>query len=168
MNRYHVTKTYLLMIVFLVWMSGCSDDDKGPSTQNSIQVNGAAFKITTAQLIGVSIDDEGHAGITFTNSDGSLTKSLSIDFEYAPSAGLSGTYSFPVANGNRSLDDWLTTYTEFNGTNAVVSTNLDFGTLTLEDHGKSKYTVTIDLTMTDGKVFRGTYTGTINSNFLNG
>jgi hypothetical protein len=167
MKRYHALKTCVLLLVALSWISGCSDDDKEPSTQNSIQMNGAAFKISAASLVGISIDDEGHAAITFSASDGSTTKSLTIDFEYAPSVSLSGTYSFPLTGNSRLLDDWMTTYLEYNGTQAFTSTNLESGTITLQDHGKSQYTVTIDLTMVDGKIFKGTYKGSIVSSFMN-
>jgi hypothetical protein len=131
-------------------------------------MDGVALKETTVTLLGVSLDGEGHAGITFTVSDGSLTKVLTVDFEYSPSASLAGTYSFPETNNHRLLDDWLTYYAEFSGTSEMTSTNLESGTLTLEDLGGSRYAITIHLTMVDGTIFQGTYKGPVSAVFNNG
>jgi hypothetical protein len=167
MKSYQGIKFSLILFVALTWLSACSDDDKTPTVENTIKMDGSTFNVASASLLGVSIDGEGHAGITFTNTDGSVTKSLTVDFEYSPLTTLSATYSYPQVTNKRLLDDWLTTYSEFNQTTEMTSTNLESGTLTLEDNGNSKYTVTIDLTMVDGKVFRGTYKGTVTTFFNN-
>lgn len=164
----HVFKMFLLLPVAIVCLSSCSDSDDGPSMENSMKMNGNAFQVTTVSLIGVSMDDEGHAGITFTYTDGSITKALTVDFEYSPTAAVSGNYSYPLVNNERLIDEWLTSYTEFNGSNETTSTNLEEGTLTLKDNGGSNYTITIELTMIDGKVFKGTYTGPVVAAFNNG
>lgn len=156
-------KSTLVSLFFAFILIGCSDDENGP--QNSIQLNGSSFKITAATLVGVSLDGEGHAAITFSNVSNSSSKNLTIDFEYSPSQSLSGTYSFPQGN-NRYLDDFLTNYNQFVNSE-YYSTELETGTLILTDHGNSNYTVTIDLTMLDGKVFSGTYKGKIASQFQN-
>jgi hypothetical protein len=156
-------KPALFSLLLTILLLGCSDDENGP--QNSITLNGSSFKITTATLIGISIDGEGHAAISFSNVTNTSNKNLTIDFEYSPNQTLSGTYSFPQGN-NRYLDDFLTNYSEFIN-QGFYSTELEEGTLTLTDHGNSNYTVTIDLTMLDGKVFSGTYKGKIASQFQN-
>jgi hypothetical protein len=168
MRSYHFIKTYLLLIVAVVWFSGCSDSDSEPAAENTITMDGTAFKDAAVTLLGVSIDGEGHAGITFTVTNGSLTKTLTVDFEYSPSASVTGTYSFPETNNHRLLDDWLTYYAEFNGTSEMTSTNLDAGTVTLEDLGSSRYKITVHLTMIDGTVFQGTYKGPVTAVFNNG
>jgi hypothetical protein len=168
MMSYRIIPTYLFLILTLISFSSCSDSDSEPSVENTIKMDGVAFKATTVTLLGVSISDEGHAGITFTVTDGSATKVLTVDFEYSPSASLTGTYSFPASGNHRLLDDWLTNYTEFNGTSEMTSTNLESGTLTMEDLGSSRYMVTIHLTMIDGKVFQGTYKGSVTAVFNNG
>jgi hypothetical protein len=168
MINYRIIPTCLLLIVTLISFSSCSDSDNEPSVENTIKMDGVALKETTVTLLGVSIDDEGHAGITFTTTDGSLTKVLTVDFEYSPSASLTGTYSFPASGNDRLLDDWLTNYSEFNGTSEMTSTNLESGTVTLEDLGGSRYSITINLTMNDGKVFQGTYKGSVTAVFNNG
>lgn len=168
MKRNYLIKTYLLLFVALVWFSGCSDSDSEPTVENTMTRDGVAFKETTVTLLGVSISGEGHAGVTFTDSNGSLTKVLTVDFEYSPSTSLTGTYSFPETNNHRLLDDWLTYYAEFSGTSEVTSTNLESGTLTLEDLGGSRYAITIHLTMLDGTIFQGTYKGPVAAVFNNG
>jgi hypothetical protein len=168
MKRYHFFKTYLLLIVTLISFSGCSDSDNEPSVENTITMDGAAFKDPTVTLLGVSISGEGHAAITFTVTNSTLTKVLTADFEYSPTATIPGTYSFPEKSNYRLLDDWLTNYTEFNGTNEMNSTNLESGTLTLEDLGGSRYAITIQLTMIDGTIFQGTYKGPVTAVFNNG
>lgn len=168
MKRNHLIKTNLLMIVAVLWFSGCSDSDSEPTVENTITMDGVAFKETTVSLLGVSLSGEGHAGVTFTVSNGSLTKVLTVDFEYSPSASVTGTYSFPETNNHRLLDDWLTYYAEFNGTSEMTSTNLESGTLTLEDLGGSRYMITIHLTMIDGTIFQGTYKGQVAAVFNNG
>jgi hypothetical protein len=164
MKHFHFLKNYFLVLPLL--FVACSEDE--PSVSNTIMLDGTSFKVTTVSLLGVSIDGEGHAGITFSFVQGTNVKSLTVDFDYSPSISLTGTYSYPVVNNNRLLDDWLTNYTEFNGNTEITSTNLQTGTLTVADHGNSRYTFTIDLKMLDGKVFKGTYKGTVTSMFNNG
>lgn len=168
MKRYHFINIYLLLIAVLIWFSGCSDSDGAPAVENTITMDGTAFKEATVTLLGVSISDEGHAGISFTASNGSFTKVLTVDFEYSPSENLTGSYAFPETNNHRLLDDWLTNYAEFNGTSEMTSTNLESGTLTLEDLGGSRYTITIHLVMIDGTIFQGTYKGPVTAVFNNG
>jgi len=168
MNKQKIAILSLAAILFLV--SCGSDDDAKPSVTNTIKLDGEAFSITAPSLMGVSIDGEGHAGITFTNtnSTGELTKVLSIDFEYSPSESVSGTYSFPQGT-SRFLDDWLTNYTEFSmSSGSSNSTNLESGTVTVTDNGNNNYTVVVDLTMIDGKHFEGKYSGKFTVAFNNG
>jgi hypothetical protein len=155
----------LLSLISLVWLAGCSSDDDA-KPQNTITLDGQPFKITSASLIGVSIDGEGHAGISFTNVSSTKSKILSIDFEYSPNEPISGTYSYPQGS-DRYLDDILTYYTEIEGS-SFNDTDLEEGTVTIVENGGSNYTVTINLTMLDGKVFSGTYKGKFVVAFNNG
>lgn len=161
----HINAMLFVLALLPVLMSCQSDDE--PSVVNTIALDGQPFNIQSASLIGVSIDGEGHAAITLINTDGTLSKSLGIDFEYSPDASVSGTYSFPQNNTDRYLDDWLTNYTEMTQATSE-STNLTEGTVTVKDNGGSNYTVTIDLLMEDGKVFKGTYQGKMQAMFNNG
>jgi hypothetical protein len=159
---------YCLLALLIVGFSACSDSDNGPSTENSMKMNGSAFEVSTVSLVGVSLDGEGHAAVTFTHTAGSVTKVLTVDFEYSPSAQISGNYAYPSVNSERLIDDWLTNYTEFSGDNEMTSTNLEEGTVILQDNGGSNYTITLDLTMLDGKTFKGTYKGPVVAAFNNG
>lgn len=170
MNTLINIKRFLLAIAFIPALISCQSDDDKPSTSNTITLDGQPFKIQSASLLGVSMDGEGHVGITFVNTDGTLTKSLGIDFEYTANQSVSGTYSFPRAGTDKYLDDWLTNYTVMNQSSSGMtseSTHLSEGTLTVKDNGDSHYTVTIDLTMEDGKVFKGTYQGKMQAMFNN-
>lgn len=162
---------FLFVLALLLVLISCSSDDAEPSVVNTITLDGQAFSIQSATLLGVSMDGEGHAGITFVSTDGTLTKSLGIDFEYTADVSVSGTYSYPQNNTDRYLDDWLTNYTEMtysSSSSDSQSTNLQEGTVTVKDNGGSNYTVTIDLVMDDGKVFKGKYQGKMQTMFNNG
>lgn len=170
-----VKTPFLRMLLFVIALvpcvMGCGSDDDEPTTKSSITLDGQSFKIHSASLIGVSLDGEGHATINFVSTDGSLTKSLGIDIEYSPDQPVSGTYSFPQSGTDRYLDDWLTNYTEMTQTSSGVnseSASLVEGSVTVRDNGGSNYTVTMDLTMEDGKVFKGTYQGQMQTVFNNG
>jgi len=158
----------VLSFCFFLILTGCGSDDP-PSVQNTITIDGSPFTIIAPTLIGVSIGGQGHAAISFTGITGSVSKTLSIDFEYSPSVTLSGSYSFPQTGTDRLLDNWLTNYAEMStsGAGSLYTTNLDFGKITIQDNGGNNYTVTIDLTMLDGKVFKGTYRGAFSVLFNN-
>jgi hypothetical protein len=96
---------YCLLAILIAGVSACSDSDNGPSTENSMKMNGSGFEVTTVSLIGVSLDGEGHAAVTFTYTAGSVTKALTVDFEYSPAAQISGNYAYPSVNSERLIDD---------------------------------------------------------------
>lgn len=145
----------IFLFIFVLSLVSC-DKDKDSVTQNSIKLDGNSFEINTATIMGVSIGGDGHAGISFTTA-ATVTKTLTIDFEYAGNQIIEGEYSFPD-NGTKLLDDWLTNYTEMSGTD-IYSTELKNGTVSVKHNSDNNYTVIMDLTMLDGKVFSGTYTG---------
>jgi len=170
MKTFLNAKSLLFALALLSGLMSCQSDDE-PSTSNTITLDGDPFKIQSATLVGVSLDGEGHAGINFINTDGTLTKSLGIDIEYTANESVSGSYSFPQSGTDKYLDDWMTNYTvmtQSSGGTTSESTNLQEGTVTIKDNGDSNYTVTIDLTMVDGKVFKGTYQGKMQAMFNNG
>lgn len=162
---FNTLKSAILLVILIVFAS-CKKDSALPSSKNSIKLNGESFSFSAASIFGISIDGEGHAGITFTSVSGTNSKSLAIDFEYFADKAIEGYYTFPQTNSARYLDDWLTTYTEMSMTE-TVSTHLESGTLDLTHNGDNNYTVIIDLIMTDGKVFEGTYTGDFIVQFQN-
>lgn len=165
MKNKNVIALCLLLMAGL--FSACSKESILPSSENTLTLDGSPFKVAVASLLGTSIDDEGNAAISFTGTDGTLSKTLGMVIAYSPSQALSGTYAFPETSGARHLDDWLTNYTEMTVAGDMQSTNLEKGTVKLKDNGESNYTITIDLVMVDGKKFKGTYTGTVQAVFNN-
>lgn len=156
------------ILILLILFSACDTDKVDPTKpENSITLNGTSFFLTTTSLLGVTIAGEGHAGFQFVQSGGSTgVNTLNIDIEYFTSKPVAGVYSFPQTGSDRYLDDWLTTYTEVNGT-TINSFHLISGTMTVKDNGNSNYTITMDLTMEGGKIFKGTYKGDFFSQFNN-
>jgi hypothetical protein len=166
MKKYSISAFCLLLMGLL--LQSCAVDNIDPTSENTLKVNGETFEVTMASLLGISLEGEGHAALTFTGTNGVLTKVLTIDFEYSPSEDVSGTYAYPSASGSRNLNNFLTNYTEMPVTGAVYATNLEKGTVTVKDNGDSNYTITMDLLMNDGKVFKGTYRGEVQTVFNNG
>lgn len=165
MQHFGLNSLCLFLIATLMW--SCSKEELTPDSKNTLTLDGKPFSITMVSILGISMDDAGHAAINFTGMDGTTTRSLAIDVEYAPTQTIGGTYSYPQSGGNRHLDDWLTNYTEFSGSNELTSVNLERGTVTLTDNGKSNFTITMDLEMTDGKIFKGTYQGPVQEVYHN-
>ena len=159
-------KTLLMFGMIALILSGCSDDD-GPSTQNKITLDGARFNISTATIVGVSIDGEGHAGISFTDANNTSSKTLNVDIDYFGDSNVAGTYSYPQEQGDGLLIDALTTYTEMTTDGDVYSTTLVSGTASVKANGGDNYTVTINLEMEDGKIFSGSYSGKFLVQFSN-
>jgi hypothetical protein len=152
-----------LILLSFVSLASCGDDD-GSSTQNSIRLDGESFKVMAPSLVGVSMDGEGHAAFTFANGSTSTMRSLTIDFEYSPDEPLTGTYVYPDNGEDRLLEEWLTSYTWYDGQDSN-ETHLSDGSLIVKHNGADNYTVTMDLTMEDGSEFTGTYKGEFNTQF---
>ncbi|MCK5470119.1 MAG: hypothetical protein KAI99_16470 [Cyclobacteriaceae bacterium] len=85
-------------------------------------------------------------------------KALTIDIEYFTDQSIEGDYAFPQFETQRLLNDWLTNYSEFDGT-TNTSIHLQEGTLNVVHNGGNNYSITMNLTMDGEKVFSGTYTG---------
>jgi hypothetical protein len=163
LNR--ITSLVLCLCAALA-VTSCGDDDGG-STINSIKMDGDSFKATTPILQGVSLDGEGHIAITFMKASSSSAETLTIDIEYSPDESVSGTYSYPENGTDRLLIEGLTVYNYF-ADQTMYDTLLQSGTVTVKHHGGDTYTVTMDLTMEDGKRFTGTYKGEFTTQFQNG
>ena len=118
-------------------------------------------------IIGVSLGGDGHVAISLTNGNPSSMKTLTIDIEYFSEQSIEGDYSFPEIEGQRLLNDWLTNYSEFDGT-TNTSVHLQEGTLNIVHNGGNNYTINMNLDMDGEKVFFGTYTGEFHVFFNNG
>ena len=158
-------KIFVFAAVFAI-IAGCSSDDDS-SPPNSITIDGEPFAVTTASILGVSLGGTGRAAITLVNSDLSTTRTLTIDFDYVADQSIEGDYAYPQSGSLRLLDDWLTNYSVLNGS-TNDSVNLEEGELTIVENGGKNYTITMNLTMDDGTVFSGTYTGDFQVFFNNG
>lgn len=163
MKRFSISAFCLLLMGLL--FQGCAADNIDPTSGKDLTMDGSPFEITVVTLVGISVEESGHAALAFTGTNGTLTKVLNVDFEYSPDQPVDGTYSFPAASGARLLDDWLTNYTEMPLSGAVYATTLEKGTVTVKDNGDADYTIKIDLEMLDGKIFKGTYQGAVQAVF---
>ena len=139
-------------------LTQCAKDDVTPKTINTIKMNGSDFAIVSASMIGVSIGDAGHTGISFISGSGTQTTSLSIDFKSFTQATIEGEYAYPEVSGKKLMDDWLTDYTVFDGS-TMNSSNLEIGDVSITHNSGNNYTVTMNLEMVDGVTFAGSYTG---------
>ena len=154
----------ILILLFL--FSGCKKDDANVSTVNNVKLNSESFSINSASIIGISINGEGHSGISLVSGTGDQISTLTIDVESCTRETIEGTYSYPTAEGDKFLDDWLTNYAYFeNGSG--TSSNLESGTVTVKNNHDNNYTIDMDLTMVDGMTFSGSYTGDFVVQFAN-
>lgn len=159
---------YLLVFFTLTTLfTSCSSNEEDNLNQNSITLNDESFPIIKGTILGVSINDSGHTAISLTSGSATKVKVLTIDVPTFTKETVANVYSFPEVNGNLLLNDHLTNYMEFDGNNAVNSTNLKNGTVTITQNSDENFSVIVDLTMKDNKVFKGTYTGNFHVMFQN-
>ncbi len=164
-------KKYGLLTICLLlsslFLQSCTVDNIDPTAQNVITQNGEKFDVTVVTLLGISIEGDGHAVLSFTGTNGALTKVLTVDVEYDPSQPVSGNYASPAVSGTRVMNSILTNYSEMPLVGAMYATILEKGSVTLKDNGESNYTITLDLEMKDGKKFKGTYQGDVQETYQN-
>ncbi len=151
-------KLLTALLISLLAVSCSSDDDKTPST-NSVKMNGESFKIISASMGGVSIDESGHTLISLTNGTSEEISTISMDVSSYTRETIAGTYSYPENETDKLLDDWLTNYTVVDGTTISASSNLESGSITITHNEGDNYTIEMELTMIDETTFSGTYTG---------
>jgi hypothetical protein len=154
--------TILLLLIAFV---ACNKDEVDP-VSNSLKLDGEAFAVNLAAIMGVSIGEDGHSAIIFSNGNEAKMKTLTIDVESYSRETIEGSYSYPLAEGDKRLDDWLTNYSEMEGTSYTM-TNLEAGTVTVKNNGGDNYTLQMNLTMDNGLVFAGAYTGNFSVLFNN-
>ena len=168
MNSIKLINRILTFCTYILIISSCnSDGDISPANRNTVKVDGESFEIQQAAIIGVSMGGEGHAAISLSNGDQSATKVLTIDIEYFSEQPIEGNYSFPKNENQRILNDWLTNYSEIDGS-TTTTIHLQEGTLEIVHNGDNNYTITMNLIM-DGEIeFSGSYTGNFQVFFNNG
>lgn len=161
-----IKSTFLSLLVFGLFAMSCSKDDNILTTQNNVLLDGQPFDVTTAVILGVSMNGSGHATVTFSSTSGTTSKTLTIDVEYSGNSSVEGVYSYPQAGSDLYLDDFLTSYlVSDNTTNTLVQ--LTSGNVTITKNAESNYTVDMDLTMDDGSHFTGSYKGVFIVSFNN-
>ncbi|WP_282038002.1 hypothetical protein [Saccharicrinis aurantiacus] len=159
----HILSILLACTLFF----GCSkSNDNEQSDTNSISINNQDFKINTATMIGVSLSGSGHTSISLISGTGFQVNTLTIDVESFTKETITGNYSYPTAEGDKVLDDWLSSYASFNDS-GVETTNLKEGEVQINHNSGNNYTLNMNLLMNDGTEFKGTYTGDFMVNFVN-
>lgn len=153
------------LVIFLLLMVSCKKDDVAPNG-NSVMLNNETFDVVVASMAGVSIGDDGHTGITLSGGTSQVVNSLTIDVESFTQETIEGTYSYPATSEDKLMDSWLTNYSVFEG-ETTLSSNLESGSVNIKNNGGNNYTVSMDLTMIDGAIFSGSYTGSFQVMFYN-
>lgn len=155
----------VIFTVAIIFATSCKKDDSSASI-NSIKMDGSNFSVASASMIGISIGDDGHTGITLVSGSAAQAKTLSIDVESFTKETIEGDYAYPEVSNKKRLDDWLTNYSVFSGT-SVTSTNLKSGDVSVSNNEGNNYTIKLNLTMEDGVTFIGEYTGEFQVMFSN-
>jgi hypothetical protein len=162
-------KTFLKVsfaVVLSFFFIQCAKDDTTPKQLNTVKFNGKDFPIVAASMIGISIDDHGHTGITLVSGSGTKVTTLTIDVESFTNTTIVGKYNYPKTTNSKELDDWLTNYAVFDDSNLHTS-NLQTGEVTISHNGGNNYTVEMNLKMVDGATFSGKYKGDFQVIFSN-
>ncbi len=164
--NYMRLKNIAWIIATIMVLVACEKDNTEPKTNNSIKMDGQSFTVASASMIGVSIGDDGHTGITLVSGSGTQANTLTIDVESFTKETIEGEYAYPVESGKKQIDDWLTNYSVFNGS-SMTSSNLESGEVSVTNNGGNNYTIDMNMTMDDGVTFIGTYTGEFQVMFNN-
>lgn len=161
----HFLKSIFVLLAVIA-LTQCDEDDVTPKTINTVKMNGNDYAIASATMIGMSIDDFGSTSISFLSGTGLESRILSLNVESFTAATIEGDYAFPEVTGKKLLDDWLTDYSYYEGTEQY-SSNLETGEVSITHNGSNNYTVSMSLVMIDGVTFAGLYTGDFQVMFSN-
>lgn len=156
----------ILVLLIVISFTQCDEDETTPKIINTIKMNGNDYAIASATMIGMSIDDFGSTSISFLSGTGLESRILSLNVESFTAATIEGDYAFPEVTGKKLLDDWLTDYSYYEGTEQY-SSNLETGEVSITHNGSNNYTVSMNLVMIDGVTFTGLYTGDFQVMFSN-
>ncbi|HAF30928.1 MAG TPA: hypothetical protein DCG75_17965 [Bacteroidales bacterium] len=156
----------ILVLLIVISFTQCDEDDVTPKTINTVKMDGNDYAIASATMIGMSIDDFGSTSISFMSGTGLQSRILSLNVESFTAATIEGEYAFPEVTGKKLLDDWLTDYSYYEGTEQY-SSNLETGEVSITHNSGNNYTVSMDLVMIDGVTFTGLYTGDFQVMFSN-
>lgn len=155
-----------LVTLTMLFISCGSDTENGGLSENKITLDEQPFSINESSIGGVSIKDSGHTVVTLISTNGTQKKTLQIDLPTFTKETIANTYSFPEKEGHLVLNEFLTNYIFFEK-ESITSVGLSNGTAIIKHNGGNNYSITIDLTMQDGKIFKGTYSGDFQVMFMN-
>lgn len=156
----------VMLAVAILLTSSCEKDDSAPKNSNSIKMNDKDFVVVSASMVGISIGEDGHTGISLVSGSETQVNTLTIDVESFTQATIEGNYAYPEESSKKLLDDWLTNYSIFDGT-SMTSSNLESGEVSVTNNGGNNYTIDMSLKMADGVSFIGEYTGEFQVMFNN-
>ncbi|MEN8139564.1 MAG: hypothetical protein ABFR62_14175 [Bacteroidota bacterium] len=157
---------FLAGAMALIMFISCSKEDENKDI-NSIEMGDGSFKVTTATMLGVSSGEIGHTAISFTSGTSQTEMTvLTLDVSSFTEETIEGTYSYPAADEEKSLNYWLTNYMAIEGS-TITTHNLEEGEVTIKSNGGNNYTVDVFVTMVDGTTFTGTYRGDFQVQFAN-
>ena len=148
----------IIVLLVVISLTQCEKEETTSSFNNNIKMNGNDFAIVTASIMGVSMGVLGHSSISFANGSETQGKNLSINVESFTQATIEGDYAFPEVSGKKILDDWLTDYIVYDGTN-INTSELETGEVSITHNSGNNYTISMNLEMVDGVTFTGSYTG---------
>jgi hypothetical protein len=165
MHSANILKSIVIVMIAVLFVQ-CEKDDTSAKEENALLMNGNDFAITSATMVGVSIGDNGHTGISLMSGNGTQANTLTIDVESFTQATIEGDYAYPEVEGKKLLDDWLTNYSVFDGSE-MTSSNLESGEVIITHNEDNNYTIDMNLIMVDGVTFSGLYTGDFQVMFNN-
>lgn len=148
----------IIILLVVISLTQCEKEETTPSFNNTIKLNGNDFSVVTASITGVSMGVFGYSSISFVNGSETQGKSLTINVESYTQATIEGDYAFPEVSGKKILDDWLTDYIVYDGTN-INTSELETGEVSITHNSGNNYTISMNLEMVDGTTFTGSYTG---------
>lgn len=161
----------VLLYLLIVGIAAISCEEKKAEEEevkisNTLEMDGSSFVVSSAIMIGVSMGDDGHTGISLVSGSGLSATTLTIDVESFTKETIVGEYAYPKVEEKKLLDDWLTNYSVFESGSAN-SFNLESGEVLITHNDGNNYTIVINLTMDNGVSFIGKYTGEFQVMFNN-
>ncbi len=166
MNKINQLTQGVIIVLMTLLFVQCQKVDTVPPATEPLMMDDIVFNVASAAIIGISIGEEGHTGITLINGSGTQIKTLTMDVESFTAETIEGDYAYPSEEGKKLMDNWLSYYSVNDGT-TTTSSNLQSGELSIQHHNGNKYTLDINLLMEDGVTFKGQYSGTFQVLFQN-
>ncbi len=144
----------LFAMVSLQWSCSSESDDPGVT---GITMDGKKIQVSVAQLLRISGTENNYTFSLSDASDISNVKTVMVGVTFPLEATVTGNYNYPE-NGERVLLG-ISNYSILNATQ--TGSLLDgTGLVSITDNSNNNYTLSLNLTMGDGTVIKGTHKGT--------